>query len=816
MKKNCWLGLFCVVIGLFLQPIVGQAGSNQSSDIVYNDGRVVPTDYLMEYEKKIPLETFPSEGNWPVQKSPRQIFGEDDRVVVEDVTQSSYRKIVFLEIKFPKASAEGTGFLVSADTVLTAGHCLYAPDLGGWAQSVNVYLIEEGTENNLYDMGNYKKVTSTTFMVPRGRLEYYTPNYDMGAIKLSEPAGEKNGWFGLTQELPAPYTLSGYHSDGKGKMLTQTVGTLVKESKDTIDYILDSKPVSSGGPIYNPNNQQAMAINVQEYTTKNTGARFNTYHSNGIMSYAFAHYSAFGTPVSVEEISITPEVLQVGVGETEKMAVSITPTNATNKYVKLSSSEPSVASVSDNSLNVGQNESRNILVSGHQPGTTVITAESEDGQRIGQATVTVVPAIPVEQISFVPEKIQVYAGEPTPLTPVVTPENATDKVFIWSVSDSSYGTIDQNGVYTGHRLGRNIITVKVGQGVNQKSAVCEVNTVDPAVTGVKITPEKKELFEGESQQLTAVVIPDFAKNKTVAWSSSNPKIVEVSADGTVKGIKAGTATITATTEDGGKQATSTITVNKVIPVKSVKLEISNKTMIVGTEQRAFSTVSPSNASNPEITYTSSDSAVAEIDKYGRITAKKSGKTTITVLTMDGNKKAAAVITVKEERPVTGIKLTIANKTMIVGTEQQLIPTLTPVNASNQRVSWMSSNSEVATISETGLVQAKNSGKTTITVLTEDGAKKISSVITVQEEIPVKSVKLSIPSKTIMVGEQQQITSVFTPQNASNKKGTWTSSNSAVATVSENGEVAGIKAGRATITFISKDGGKKVTVALTIK
>ena len=132
--------------------------------------------------------------------------------------------------------------------------------------------------------------------------------------------------------------------------------------------------------------------------------------------------------------------------------------------------------------------------------------------------------------------------------------------------------------------------------------------------------------------------PDNATNKSVTWTSSDSSVASV-VDGKVTAIKAGKATITVKTDDGGKTATCEITVNaKVYPVTSVSLDKSSATLTEGDEITLIATVNPDNATNKNVTWTSSDPSVASVSN-GKVTALKAGKATIIVKTDDGGKTA---------------------------------------------------------------------------------------------------------------------------------------------------------------------------------
>jgi len=150
----------------------------------------------------------------------------------------------------------------------------------------------------------------------------------------------------------------------------------------------------------------------------------------------------------------------------------------------------------------------------------------------------------------------------------------------------------------------------------------------------------------------------------------------------------------------------------------------------------------------------------------------------------------------------------------VGSTQQLTATIAPANATNQNVTWTSSNTAVATVGASGIVTAVGAGTATITVTTADGSKTATCAITAAT-VAVTGVTMSPTTASINTGGTQQLTATLAPANASNKSVTWTSSNTAIATVSATGLVTAIAAGTATITVKTADGSKTATCVVTV-
>ena len=333
---------------------------------------------------------------------------------------------------------------------------------------------------------------------------------------------------------------------------------------------------------------------------------------------------------------------------------------------------------------------------------------------------------------------------------------------------------------------------------------CQEEIPQPvAVQAVYLNATSMELTEGESTTLVATISPNDAENKTVIWSSSNLSIASVS-NGKVTALKAGKATITVKTDDGGKTATCEVTVNaKVYPVTSVSLDKTSATLTEGDELTLTATVNPDNATNKNVTWTSSNGAVASVSN-GKVIALKAGKATITVKTEDGGKTATCEVTVNAKvYPVTGVTLDKTSATLTEGDELTLTATVNPDNATNKNVTWSSSNSAVASVSN-GKVTAMKAGKATITVKTDDGGNTATCEVTVNAKVyPIEEIVLDKTYAEIKVGNEITLTATIYPSNATSKTLKWTSSNTSVATVS-NGKVTALKAGQVVIKATSEE------------
>lgn len=346
------------------------------------------------------------------------------------------------------------------------------------------------------------------------------------------------------------------------------------------------------------------------------------------------------------------------------------------------------------------------------------------------------------------------------------------------------------------------------------SVSCEKEAQEIAVTSISLDKSSVELVEGESVTLSATISPSTATNQKFSWSSSNEAVATVSG-GAVNAIKEGSATITVKTDDGGKTATCTVKVSpKTIAVTSVSLNETALTLTVGQTASLVATVSPDNASNKSVTWKSSDETVATVDASGKLSALQAGATTISVTTQDGGKKAECQVTVEPVKP-TGLSIDPATLTMTEGKTYQLKAFVSPSGTAVSDVTWTSSNIEVLTVDENGLITAKQAGKSRVhAVLNSDSSLSATCEVTVEQDKSLQGISLSSEIMEMVVGDVKTLTVIFNPSYAENQKVSWSSSDASVAHV-DDGKVSALKEGSATITVTSEEGGYKASCSVTV-
>jgi len=273
-----------------------------------------------------------------------------------------------------------------------------------------------------------------------------------------------------------------------------------------------------------------------------------------------------------------------------------------------------------------------------------------------------------------------------------------------------------------------------------------------SVTGLSVSPANVTLYTESKQEMIPVALPLNATSRSVSWESNNPTVATVNSRGIVSAIASGTATITATTSDGGFTATSVVTIVPAIVnyVTGITVLWPVVNLKAGDKQQLNLTFSPTNATNKSVSWSSSDESVAIVSSSGLVTALAVGTAIITIAALDGSEvTATSVVTVAPGTVIYVTKATVMwpEISLKAGHTQQLYATVSPANATYKSVSWTSNNISVATVSSNGLVTAIAAGTATITVAALDGSGiTATSKVTATDDVTATHDLKTIPDE----------------------------------------------------------------------
>lgn len=528
----------------------------------------------------------------------------------------------------------------------------------------------------------------------------------------------------------------------------------------------------------------------------------------------------------LKAITITGTTHSIKKGQTTQLGLTYDPADTTDSVAATwTSSNTSVATVSKTGL-----------VTALKDGSTTIKAT------VGNVSSTYDIAVKEVKLTGIKmeEKALIHKGDTKALTVEYTPADTTDdKTVAWSSSDSTVASVDNNGIVTAVKPGSAVITAKVGN----YQATCAV-TVDAPLK--EIVPEKAiiDMVKKQTANIAYSVVPaDTTDSKDVTFTSSDETVAKVNSDGKVTAKKAGQATVTITGANGIK-ATVTVNVSE-IPVNEVVLSAQDEIIEAGAKKVITATLKTENNTddNQDVTWTTSDEKIAKVvvDKddshKATIEGIAAGSAVITATAANGTK---AECTVKVPKHITSITLPGAVE-LTRGTSTTLNVTITPADTDDDTtVTWKSSDSDVVKVDEkTGMVYAVKAGKADVTATTKAVDNATAKPFTATTTVTVKENNMTdeIGKKLafdefddLLIGQKDNANNYFNLSDLIKANNItddinveFASSDKTVATIDNDGNVFGLKAGKTTITATviatAGDGSKNVYTAegeLTVK
>lgn len=422
--------------------------------------------------------------------------------------------------------------------------------------------------------------------------------------------------------------------------------------------------------------------------------------------------------ILVESITLNKEEYVCGIGESVQPIATINPNNASVKVVEWSSSDESVLQVNSVSGKF----------TGLKNGVAYLTAKAVDGSGVSAtAKVTVgLGYTTIETLTLSATAADVQLGSTLTLTATIAPENASIKTLTWTSSDESIATVSSEGVVTALALGQATITVATTDGSNV-SAQCVITVIPVVATAMTLSSETIDLMIGQSHTLTAILTPANTTNAAVTWASANTAIATVSAEGEVTALALGTVEVTATTTDGSNLS-ATCTVNVVpTPVGAITLNAETLDLYPGETFMLEATISPEDATQKEVTWSSTNDDIVMVSSTGKVVAIKTGTATVIATAVDGSGVTGNCVITVLQPLVSSINFVADTLKLNIGESITLEPLVLPADAGNKDLEWTSDNEDVAMVSSRGKVVAVEVGTALITATAVDGSGVTGSI-----------------------------------------------------------------------------------------
>lgn len=466
----------------------------------------------------------------------------------------------------------------------------------------------------------------------------------------------------------------------------------------------------------------------------------------------------------------------INLGATETLTVVYNPEDTTDDKT-----------VTWNSTNTNAVTVDNGVVTAVGEGSSTVTATV--GEKV--ATINYTVRIPLQSITINGDETLSKNEEKT-LTVTYNPTNTTDnKTVDWESSNPEIVSIDSTGKITGKKGGTAKITATVGNVKAEK----EVKVVVP-IESVSLSGDDS-ILKGETKRLAATINPeDTTDDKTITWSSDNENVLFVDQNGQIRGIKEGTANVKAVV--AGKETTKQITVNE-IHINSIAIDGDQEFEMIKNQTKNLSvTINPENTTDDKgVVWKTNNEKVARVDNDGKVTALKEGEATITATV--GTNETSVKINVKEIH-INSVVINELDDEFTRGDEFKFSATYTPENTTdeNKTVEWSSSNTDVGTIDQEGNFVALKEGTTKITA--KIGNIKAEREVTVIENHVGDFKLLQEEGEVLNIGNTQKLVTVVNPENCTDAYTIkYSSSDEAIATVDENGNVTALKDGKVVIT-----------------
>lgn len=562
---------------------------------------------------------------------------------------------------------------------------------------------------------------------------------------------------------------------------------------DTLELTIIGKPAIPSGSITlkssNSNIATVSTTDGYKVTFENVGTTTITASYEGVSATVTFQVINPVTQLTLEETSD----LEMKPGERIRFNATMTPVDASNpESITWTSTDSSVASVDKYGV-----------VTAKSAGHAYIRAESSEtlyGSPVKAVSVfrKVTVDQPVTGLTLESQAISIKKGSTQYLKDTIKPENATDKSLVWTSSDESIVTVDQDGKITGVESGQAIITVKTLDG-SEIVAEAVVTVLEP-VTGISLSARSRTVEVGSKYTIQPLITPSNADNKTVTYTSSDPSVASVDANGVVTGVKGGTVLIVVKTEDRGFVASMTIEVKE--SVDALSFEDRETYIGIGLTKKLEPIFNPDDATDKRLKWSSNNTGMVTVNQNGEVYGVSPGTATITAEARDGSGRKATII-VHSVKPITGLVMSESKIKLREGDSKQLNVTFLPADATVKDVKWTSADNSIAKVDSFGVVTAVGEGEVKISASSLDGGNAYAEVkVTVVKAVAAQSVRVITADTTMLIGDSRTFTANIKPARAT-ESFTWYSTDTSIATVDGNGKVTAVGSGVCNIVAISE-------------
>ncbi|WP_405383482.1 Ig-like domain-containing protein [Maribacter sp. LLG6340-A2] len=520
-------------------------------------------------------------------------------------------------------------------------------------------------------------------------------------------------------------------------------------------------------------------------------------------------------PIRVTAVELTPETLNLVEGDSQQLNALIIPSDADDTSVTWSSSDNTIAMVDANGL-----------VNAIGEGVATIRVITNDGQFTDTSIITVERAeIPVTGISLSQETLTLNQGETSTLIATVAPEEADEKTVTWATENDQVAIVDNNGKLTAIGPGETVITATTLDGGYTASTFITVNAA-PNVE-VLVAPNPADyviyIYFGYIEPLNITTLYIYDQSNTLVKTFSDPASI---LDGEnyrlpIADLPVGNYTVEGISSIGNYQKEFSIE-RESIAVTGISLNLSNANVQVGNQLSLIPSITPNNATDQTVLWSSSNTNIVTVDASGKITGESEGNAIVTATTVDGNFTATSTINVSTD-PVNNVEILMA-PTPADYVVYVFFDALEPLEITALNI-YDSNNNLVKSFNDPGAVLVDGDNyrllinNLPVGVYTVEGVSTTGSYskqLTIARDIvPVTGLSLGLPTASMIVGEQLTIPATIEPSDATDQTILWSSNDEDIATVDEFGTVTALSQGEVIITAITSDGNYEATSTITV-
>ena len=510
--------------------------------------------------------------------------------------------------------------------------------------------------------------------------------------------------------------------------------------------------------------------------------------------------SEYKPNVAVQSMSLSQNTLTMYAGDSHPLTATVLPEDATDKSLQWSSSDNNVVTVDTNGV---------LKAVGYGKATITVSCVANSAIK---ATCEVNVYARCTGVELSATNVQLYVGESFTLTANTLPLATTDGQIEWSVSNESVIKRNADGSIIAIGAGTAEVIAKSTDGGHIAKCTVTVKAIVMAES-VTLNMQSLTMYVGDTKTLTATVLPEDATDKSLQWTSTNNNVVTVDANGVLKAVGYGKATITVSCV-ANSAIKATCEVNVYARCTGVELSATNVQLYVGESFTLTANTLPLATTDGQIEWIVSNESVIKRNADGTIIALAEGIAEVIARSVDGGYIAKCIVTVKAVTVAEKVIMSDESVTLYVGDSYTLTAEVIPDDAVDKSLSWVSSSDIVASVAN-GEVKANSYGNAKVIAFVSSN-NAIADTCYVQVYEHTTGVELSATVIELNVGDKVLLTANTLPLATTDGQIEWIVSDETIVNRSTDGNIVAKAVGTTEVIAKSIDGGHIAKCVITVK